>query len=62
LHKILGEVRCKPDGKHLIALVSPDPVPLLRAAGIVSWTGSGGLLPVQATPLLRQHSVELSTT
>ena len=43
LHEILGNVVYRPEGKHLVAMVQLNPVPLWRAAGF-AWIGSGGLL------------------
>ena len=43
LHRILGDVVCRPVDGALVASVGLDPRPLFEAAGI-SWSGSGGAL------------------
>lgn len=49
LRQVLRDVPVRPDatGSHLIAEVGIDPVPLLRAAGIIASNGSGGMLWTQ---------------
>jgi site-specific DNA recombinase len=43
LQKVLGDVLCTPQERHLVALVKLDPVPLMKAAGIeLGQSGSGG--------------------
>ncbi len=41
IHEILGDVECQPDGRHLVAKIQPNPLPLFQEAGF-AWIGSGG--------------------
>lgn len=42
IHSVIGQVICTPDENGLVGKLKLNPVPLYRAAGIVSWIGSGG--------------------
>jgi hypothetical protein len=42
IHSVLGQVICLPDENGLVGKLKLNPVPLYRAAGVVSWIGSGG--------------------
>lgn len=57
VREMLGEITIVPRDGYLVARMGLEVVQPILASN----RGSGGLLPVQATPLLRQHSVELST-
>lgn len=54
LHELLGDVVCRPNGDHLIADLRINPAPLYNAAGVVSQSGSGGLLWHRETPIKRR--------
>lgn len=55
---LLGEITIVPKVGYLVARMGLEVVQPILASN----HGSGGMLPIQSTPLLRQHSVEPSTT